>query len=362
MNKILSVIVPSYNMEGYLRQCLESLIVPDSELLQKLDVIVVNDGSKDRTSEIAHSYETKYPGVFRVIDKKNGHYGSCVNAAIPLAYGEYIRLVDADDWVDTENFCRYVNLLTMDTDAGGRQQVDLVLTDSLKINEKGEAFDVATQPFAPWSVFEFKVFAEMCSRGYYPAMTGITYRRSLLGMVSYRQSEGIAYSDGEWIAYPMMGVSTIKYMPLSIYRYRWGREGQSISEVERKKNWQADEVMSRADFKWAHKHLYKFDAVHKGYYLEWRMGRLWGVYRKGILGAKPGSEIERSLRKFDNDLEGLDKATFDMIATAKWPSRFGLPYIRFWRSDGVFNKWKLMFVRLLVKSGLRKFILKIFGR
>lgn len=78
MDKILSIIVPSYNMEAYLPKCLGSLVIADEALLQKLDVIVVNDGSKDRTSEIAHGFETKYPGVFRVIDKPNGHYGSCI--------------------------------------------------------------------------------------------------------------------------------------------------------------------------------------------------------------------------------------------------------------------------------------------
>ena len=94
--KILSIIVPSYNMEAYLPKCLRGLVIDDKELLGKLDVIVVNDGSKDRTSEIAHSFETKYPGVFRVIDKTNGHYGSCINAALPVAEGEYVKILDAD--------------------------------------------------------------------------------------------------------------------------------------------------------------------------------------------------------------------------------------------------------------------------
>ena len=75
MKKLLSIIVPSYNMGAYLPKCLGSLIIEDKELLQKLDIIVVNDGSKDRTSEIANEFEAKYPGVFRVIDKANGHYG-----------------------------------------------------------------------------------------------------------------------------------------------------------------------------------------------------------------------------------------------------------------------------------------------
>ena len=65
--KILSIIIPSYNMEAYLPKCLKSLIISDERLFDKIDVVVVNDGSTDHTSEIAHGFE--YPGVFRVIDK-----------------------------------------------------------------------------------------------------------------------------------------------------------------------------------------------------------------------------------------------------------------------------------------------------
>lgn len=67
--KILSIIIPSYNMEAYLPKCLKSLIISDERLFDKIDVVVVNDGSTDHTSEIAHGFESEYPGVFRVIDK-----------------------------------------------------------------------------------------------------------------------------------------------------------------------------------------------------------------------------------------------------------------------------------------------------
>ena len=94
--KLLTVIVPSYNMEKYLLKCLGSLIVAP-ELMERIEVIVVNDGSTDRTSEIAHSFEVKFPGVFRVIDKENGHYGSCVNAGLKMASGVFAKILDADD-------------------------------------------------------------------------------------------------------------------------------------------------------------------------------------------------------------------------------------------------------------------------
>ena len=64
MDKLLTIIVPSYNMEAYLPKCLGSLVINAKELLQKLDIIVVNDGSKDRPSEIAHEFEKNHPSVF----------------------------------------------------------------------------------------------------------------------------------------------------------------------------------------------------------------------------------------------------------------------------------------------------------
>lgn len=73
-SKILSIIVPTYNVEAFLNKCLSSLVVGDKELelMQSLEVLVINDGSKDRSSEIAHQYESRFPETFKVIDKENG--------------------------------------------------------------------------------------------------------------------------------------------------------------------------------------------------------------------------------------------------------------------------------------------------
>ena len=80
MEKILSVSIASYNVEKFIRKALDSCCVP--EIMDRLEVLVVNDGSTDCTLEIAREYETQYPQTFRVIDKKNGGYGSTVNASI----------------------------------------------------------------------------------------------------------------------------------------------------------------------------------------------------------------------------------------------------------------------------------------
>ena len=115
-NKILTIVIPTYNMQDYLRRCLDSLLV-EQERLKKIEVLVVNDGSKDNSSAIAHEYETKYPEAFRVIDNENGNYGSCVNRGLKEAKGKYFRILDADDRFDTGALVQLVDVLaTTDLD------------------------------------------------------------------------------------------------------------------------------------------------------------------------------------------------------------------------------------------------------
>lgn len=97
MDKILTIIIPTYNMEKYLRHCLDSLIVPN---MDKVEVLMINDGSKDSSSAIGHEYQNRYPKTFRVIDKENGNYGSCINRGLKEATGKYVKVLDADDSFD----------------------------------------------------------------------------------------------------------------------------------------------------------------------------------------------------------------------------------------------------------------------
>ena len=101
MNKLLSIIIPTYNMEKYLHKCLDSLVVSDENMV-RLEVLVINDGSKDTSSQIAHEYEDKYSKTIRVVDKDNGNYGSCINRGLKEATGKYVKVLDADDYLDTD--------------------------------------------------------------------------------------------------------------------------------------------------------------------------------------------------------------------------------------------------------------------
>ena len=218
MKKLLSIVIPTYNMEALLDQCLTSLIVPDKEKREKLDVIVVIDGATDRSSEIAHGYESRYPETFRILDKKNGNYGSCVNAALPLALsggGEFVRVLDADDSYYTENISDYLDVLES-CDA------DLVLTPCHLVNLNGNVIE--NRSFAYTKGLAFPVSElDSCI-----LMHSITYRSSIFRTFSYHQTEGISYTDQEWSTIPMQGVKTVYYYDKPIYRYLIGREGQTM--------------------------------------------------------------------------------------------------------------------------------------
>lgn len=216
--KTLSIIIPSYNMEAYLPQCLDSLLGPDVPV-ELLDIIVVNDGSRDRTSEIAHSYADRYPDSIRVIDKANGNYGSCINAALPTTRGRYVKILDADDSFSPDNFPAYVRFLTTAT-------ADLVLNDYATVDPEGRTIAIIRFKETDGHTMSADKFSPP-SAGL--AMHSIAYRRRIFHSVDYKQTEGISYTDTEWVVIPMMKVETAACFSGTVYRYLWGRDGQTMA-------------------------------------------------------------------------------------------------------------------------------------
>lgn len=222
--KILTVIIPSYNMEAYLPKCLGSLIIDDKELLQKLDVIVVNDGSKDRTSEIAHEFEAKYPCVFRVIDKENGHYGSCVNAALPIAKGVYTRLLDADDYVDSEGFENYLRDID-DEVRNGDEAADMIVCEYRKVDEKGQPLYQSARKLPQRRTFSLNEPA-IRERPFSSAV--VAFRTAIPLKMGYRQLEGCPYTDTQWLLEPSALVRKVRFSPNTVVCYLIGRAGQTM--------------------------------------------------------------------------------------------------------------------------------------
>ena len=225
MEKILSIIIPTYNMAALLPRCLDSLTA--SGVLDDLDILVVNDGSTDSSRAVAYSYAERYPQSIKVVDKKNGNYGSTINAALPLAVGEYVKVLDSDDWFDSQALAKYVAELK-----SLEQEVDVSVTHFLMIHEGGRTETVKYQNYGREPDTYGKVYNldKVLGDGFirYFLMHSLTYRTQLLRDHGYRQTEGISYTDIQWSSYPFFWAGSIVFHDLVVYRYNMDREGQTM--------------------------------------------------------------------------------------------------------------------------------------
>ena len=121
--KILSIAIPCYNSEAYMEKCIDSLLVGGEDV----EILVVNDGSSDRTAEIADAYAKKYPTIVKAIHQENGGHGEAVNAGIRNASGLYFKVVDSDDWVNAEAYEQI--LKTLEELIRGPKTVDLLISN-----------------------------------------------------------------------------------------------------------------------------------------------------------------------------------------------------------------------------------------
>lgn len=214
--KTLTIIIPTYNVELYLERCLKSLVIDRDDL----EILVIIDGSKDKSSEIANSFQKKYPKLFTVIEKENGHYGSCVNVGLSLAQGKYVKILDADDYFNTENLLSYL-------DFASGSEADLLLSDSgmIKNGKRGSfySFDLPGNVTLGIESLDNKNLYDLPHQS-------IAYKSIILKQINYVQTEGCPFTDLEWVSYPMIAINTMAYFPKVLYEYDLSREGQSVSQ------------------------------------------------------------------------------------------------------------------------------------
>lgn len=220
-NKVLSVVVPTYNMEAYLPRCLDSLTredVPDT-----LEVIVVNDGSKDRSLEIAKEYQAKRPDIIQIIDKPNGHYGSCINAALKVATGKYFRILDADDWFDTSALVSFLNTIKA-------YDVDLIFSPKNEIANSRKKL-VSSTILTPGKIYSKNDFDKLNCKKLLSILTihSISYKLQLLKEAKLQLQTGICYTDTEFYAYPLRLSKALVFFDIPVYNYFIGREDQSTN-------------------------------------------------------------------------------------------------------------------------------------
>lgn len=223
--KLLTLCVAVYDMEQFLARCLDSVCIGDERLRPLLEVLVVDDGSTDGSASLAQRYADRWPETYRLIRKANGQYGSCVNRALDEARGLYFRMLDADDWMNTQALeALLAHIASVDA------LPDLLVTKFTRHTPIGPYSHrdepVSLQYDHTYSVEQMVTFMPDVWPSSY-VMHNMTYRTALLRQMPLRLQEGIYYTDTEYVFYPLYHLQTVQYLDLDLYQYDMTREGQT---------------------------------------------------------------------------------------------------------------------------------------
>lgn len=215
--KLITFTIPCYNSAEYMNKAIESLLKEK----EKLEIIIVNDGSKDNTLKIANKYKKKYPDTIKVIDKENGGHGSAVNAGLKNATGKYFKVVDSDDWVDEKSLKETIETLE-------KIDVDMLIVNY--VYEKDTSKEMNYLGILP----ENKIFTWQDIKKFnlsrYLLMHSVIYKTSTLKKMKLTLPEHTFYVDNIFVYYPLPNIKTMYYLNIPFYRYFIGRSDQSVNE------------------------------------------------------------------------------------------------------------------------------------
>ncbi len=223
--KYISFAIPCYNSAEYMEKAIQSILVGGEDV----EIIIVNDGSKDNTLEIAKRYETEYPTIVKAVDKENGGHGSAVNEGLKHATGLYYKVVDSDDWVDESSLVKILE--TLHELVEKQTLVDMLVSnyvyEKVGANHKKVIHYQNVMPqnkIITWrDMGRFKI-------GQYILMHSVMYRTELLRMCKLELPKHTFYVDNIYVYYPLPHVKTFYYLNVNFYRYFIGRDGQSVNE------------------------------------------------------------------------------------------------------------------------------------
>lgn len=225
--KILTIVVPAYNVEKYLKRNLDSVKI--ESVMSDIEVLIVNDGSKDSTPDIALEYELMYPETYHLINKENGGHGSTINTGIKNATGKYFKVVDGDDWLNPDEMYEFVQILK-------ERDEDIVATDFQCVQD--ETYKLL-ESWQATSVEEHYRKAVNLNSGTIKdpiKLHSYTIKTAILREHKITVDEHSFYVDTEFVFYPIKYVDTVYYHKAKLYMYRLGRDGQSMNMASMQKN------------------------------------------------------------------------------------------------------------------------------
>ena len=208
-----------------MRKCIDTLLIGGEDV----EILIVDDGSKDGTAKIADEYEAKYPTIVRAIHKENGGHGSAVNTGIENAKGLYFKVVDSDDSVREQPYRKILDTLREMTENG--TPLDMLISN-FSYEKEGEKHNKVMR--YRHALPENRVFGwnevKHFHKGQYILMHSVIFRTRLLRDCGMKLPEHTFYVDNIYVFEPLPFVKNLYYLDVNFYCYYIGREGQSVNE------------------------------------------------------------------------------------------------------------------------------------
>ena len=223
--KLLTVAIPCYNSQEYMQRAVESALSGGEDV----EILIINDGSTDDTGRIAEEYQAKYKGIVRAIHQENGGHGEAVNCGIREAKGLYYKVLDSDDWFDTEAFARVLGKLH--EMVGNAEGIDMMVVnyvyEKLHLNKQKVINYRGALPKD--EIFTWEDVRHF-GLGQNILMHSVIYRTRLLRECELELPKHTFYVDNIFVYHPLPYIKKMYYMDVDLYRYYIGREGQSVNE------------------------------------------------------------------------------------------------------------------------------------
>lgn len=294
MKKLLTVSIAAYNVEKYIKECLNSFI--DKSFMDDIEVLVINDGSVDNTALIADRYQKKYPDTFRVINKENGGHGSAVNCGIAEAKGKYFKTVDGDDWVDKRAFKELIDFIKV-TD------VDVISTDYWWVDDATkDKIKKIENTFKGIKYRKKYLFDNVCS-DIYINIHAMTIKTEILQNNNITLDKHCFYVDAEYVLFPVPYINTIAFLKKPVYMYRLGLSTQSMDILNMQKNCSHHEKVTRRIIGLYNSSNKKNLSYSKRKYLEKAVAKLVTSQIKIYLSYPASPEMKRKIVKLDRGMQ-----------------------------------------------------------
>ncbi len=323
--KLLTVTVPCYNSQDYMEKCIES-ILPGRD---RVEIIIIDDGSRDNTGAIADRYAEKYPDDIKVIHQENGGHGEGINQGLRHASGRYFKTVDSDDWLN-EDFSRFLDTLEEVDNNGG---VDLFVTNYYYEHADGKGNRSINFSNA---LPEGRIFVWKETRPFRMdqilMIHACTFRTDLLRETGLEMPKHVFYEDNYMIYGNLQNTERLYYLNTDLYRYYIGREGQSVQEDVMKKRYNHQLKIAELCFRACH--LGNIEDKRKRNYMRHEMFIMFGI---AVLFARlnKNEQCDRELEQMWENCRAFDREWADyfryrtLLRLICIPGRAGAGFVSF---------------------------------